>query len=103
MRMEDILNPDRSKKETDMRKNFALLIFVLLCVLSVNSFFRKTPELNNSASQQNIIDDITDGVGFYGYIGNADKFQLKFPFFSALRARLMSSFPLRLSVSFRHI
>jgi hypothetical protein len=40
------------------------------------------PHADTTALMQNIIDDITDGVGFYYYIGNADKFQLKFPFFT---------------------
>ena len=48
----------------------------------VNGISYNYPHADTTALMQNIIDDITDGVGFYCYVGNADKFQLKFPFFT---------------------
>jgi len=48
----------------------------------VNGIAYYYPHADTTALIQNIIDDITEGVGFYSYIGNSDKFQLKFPFFT---------------------
>ncbi|RLC51592.1 MAG: hypothetical protein DRH79_05960 [Candidatus Cloacimonadota bacterium] len=49
---------------------------------NINGIAYYYPHADTTALMQNIIDDITEGVGFYYYIGNADKFQLKFPFFT---------------------
>ncbi|MGB6866639.1 MAG: hypothetical protein WBE11_13190, partial [Candidatus Aminicenantaceae bacterium] len=57
-----------------MRKNLILLIFVLVCVLSVNSFFLKTSQPNHSASSQDIINDIT--INMFGSLRAEEDFSL---------------------------
>jgi hypothetical protein len=57
-----------------MRKNIILFISVLVCVLSVNSFFLKTSQLNNSASVQDIINDIT--INMFGSLRAEEDFSL---------------------------
>ncbi len=48
----------------------------------INGISYYYPHADTTVLMQNVIDDITEGVGFYYYVGNADKFQLKFPFFT---------------------
>jgi hypothetical protein len=57
-----------------MRKNFFLLIFVLVCVLSVNSFFLKTSQSNHSASSRDIINEIT--INMFGSLRAEEDYSL---------------------------
>lgn len=57
-----------------MRKSFILLFFVLMCMLSVNSFFLKTSQSNHSASSQDIINDIT--INMFGSLRAEEDFSL---------------------------
>ncbi|MCD4818717.1 MAG: hypothetical protein K8S23_08500 [Candidatus Cloacimonetes bacterium] len=49
---------------------------------SMNGITYTYPHADTLTLISNIIGDINDGIAFYFYIGNADKVQLKFPFFT---------------------